>query len=112
MVLSRVDVVPRDGKPVLFCVFVATLEEYRPWFEQRRQHFTKKSIGEKESIEMTVPASTANAGTIRFGRAEGSVVGEECERILVRDKYSDHTGKLDDIHYFNTRLVFLILKII
>lgn len=98
--------IPREGKPVLFCVFVAALEEYRPWFQRRHQRFTKISNDGKGSIEMTAPASTAPAGAIRFGRAEGSVAGEECEEILVRDRYSDHTGNLDDIVQFSMTLAF------
>ena len=102
--------IPREGKPVLFCVFVTALEEYRPWFQRRCQNFTKLSIAGKGSIEMTEPASTAPSGAIRFGRAEGSVAGEECEEILVRDRYSDHTGNLDDIIQFSMIVAIPIKK--
>ena len=84
MVVSRVDVIPKEGKSVLFCVFVTSLKEYRPWFSRRQQ-------------QQCIDSPVGNVGLGRFlspGRAQGSITGELCEEVIIRSTDSNHTGAL------------------
>ena len=80
-VLRRVDVIPKETKEALFCVFVITPERWAP-------HFSFMAGNGAEAEE---------GGGLVNGRAAGSVAGELVEALTVRRIDLSHTREYADI---------------
>lgn len=102
-VVRRLDVVPRVGKPALFCVFVIVLDS---WLEDVRSSSLFPSLSTPSSntsdIAMDI-SSDQGLGSYRSVldllppdavsglRVESSVRGETCEVLTVREANLEHT---------------------
>jgi hypothetical protein len=88
-IVRRLDVIPRDGKPPLFCVFVIVLDSWLQECESRNDDsFPPLSAFAPGPVADLLPAN-AREGL----RVEGSVRGEVCEIMTVRESNLEHTAE-------------------
>lgn len=80
-VVRRVDVVPRSGKPPLFCVFVIVLKASLP-SASLQNPATMTAPEERDAVIESLPLSA---------RVTGSLMGEVVEELCVRDNQLMHT---------------------
>ena len=96
-ILRRVDVIPKENRDVLFCVFTMTLHEwiryYRPLSSLLSGSSSKVDILESNDSEELDKRS----GKLVNGRAIGSITGELVETLTVRKADLSHTEVYADI---------------
>ena len=88
-VLKRVDVIPKEGRSVLICIFVLTLYKHVHLYSKRDRNAA-------ETTDVSTD-NTSGTGKLVKGRAEGSIQGEEVEIICIRDKNDQHTEEYSRI---------------
>jgi tRNA1(Val) A37 N6-methylase TrmN6 len=95
VILKRVDVIPRENKPPLFCIFVFTSLEWIVNFPLLFPMFADHQILSSENSFINKLRGQVNEmnWTVNEMRVpcDVSVYGEEVEAICVRDKESQHT---------------------
>jgi tRNA1(Val) A37 N6-methylase TrmN6 len=99
VVLRRVDVIPREGKPSLFSVFVLTLAAWReaavgPFNSLLSEAFVANAARIRPTeLDVFCNQLSTSSGTTaaRGGRVVGSVCGEATEELCVRTATGEHT---------------------
>ena len=87
-ILRRVDVIPLEGKHVLFCIFIITANKWLDQFVVMDQYST---------IDRSKLSGFVEMKEIGSGRVVGNVYGEAIEQIIVRQKDASHTDDYCDI---------------
>jgi hypothetical protein len=89
VVTKRLDVIPKEGKPVLFCVFVIVLNEWLSSFSTSSLFplLSEYQLDQRISIDQIKNDYRVN-GTLR---------GEIIETLTVRDFLNNHTPDYQSI---------------
>lgn len=83
-ILKRVDIIPKEGRSTLICIFVLTIHKHAHLYNITSNGNTVDTSG----LDIDYIGRT---GRIVKGRAEGSIQGELVETICIRDESSQHT---------------------
>lgn len=98
VILRRIDVVPREGKPTLFSVFVMTLSD---WINHRVIKEIYPGILSEVLHNLTThdfkERLKRDCAAIDSGRVNGSVYGEAVESVCVRLSSGQHSEEYAEI---------------